>query len=84
MDPLDRMAAALELQAPTGRESARVLELARDVAHGTERRITPLATLLLGMSVQRRIDAGATREEAIDAAIADLRAALPSDGPADA
>ena len=77
MDPLEQLAAALDLEAPTRQETASVLDLARDVAHGTERRITPLATLLLGMSVQRRIAEGATRSDALDAAIADLRAALP-------
>ncbi|HTG47193.1 MAG TPA: DUF6457 domain-containing protein [Actinomycetota bacterium] len=77
MDPLEQLAAALDLEAPTRQEQGRVLDLARDVAHGLERRITPLAALLLGMSVERRIAAGATRSDALDAAITDLRAALP-------
>lgn len=81
MDPLEQLAAALDVEAPTRQETASVLDLARDVAHGTERKITPLATLLLGMSVQRRIDAGASRSDALDAAIADLRAVLPAGEP---
>ena len=32
----------------------RLLGVARDVAHGVERKITPLATFLLGEAVQRR------------------------------
>jgi Domain of unknown function (DUF6457) len=81
MDPLEQLAAALDVEAPTRQETASVLDLARDVAHGTERKITPLATLLLGMSVQRRIDAGASRSDALEAAIADVRAVLPAGEP---
>ena len=34
---------------------AELLDVARDVAHGVERKATPMATFLLGAAVQRRI-----------------------------
>jgi Domain of unknown function (DUF6457) len=65
VDPLDR------------RQTARLLDVARDVAHGVERKATPLATFLLGAAVQRRIGHGSTAGEAFDAAVTDLRSVLP-------
>ena len=79
---LDRLAQAFELDAPTNEEIAAVLDAARDVAHGVERRITPLSTFLLGMHVERRVAAGASREDALASSIAALRATLPT-GPAE-
>ena len=55
-----------------------LLVIARDVAHGVERRATPVATFLLGAAVQRRIGHGATATEAFGDALVDLRAALPA------
>ena len=40
--------------------------------------MTPLAAFLLGASMQRRIAEGSSRSEALAAAVADLRAHLPS------
>ena len=34
-----------------------MLDAARDVAHGVERKITPVSTFLLGMNVERRVSA---------------------------
>jgi hypothetical protein len=79
---LDRLAQAFELDAPTNEEVAAVLDAARDVAHGVERRITPVSTFLLGMHVERRLAAGASREDALASSIATLRATLPT-GPAE-
>jgi hypothetical protein len=62
----------------TEAETERLLQVARDVAHGVERKITPLAAFLLGMRVQQRMQAGQARAEVIDASIADLRATLPA------
>ncbi|HVD67859.1 MAG TPA: DUF6457 domain-containing protein, partial [Actinomycetota bacterium] len=61
MEWLDRLAQTFELDAPTNREIAAVLDAARDVAHGVERKITPVSTFLLGMNVERRVSAGASR-----------------------
>jgi hypothetical protein len=53
-----------------------LLVAARDVAHGVERKITPLATFLLGAAVQRQIGHGRTQEEAFDQVMASLRTIL--------
>lgn len=49
----DRVAKALGLAALTDEQVEAVLDLARDVAHGTERRYAPLTTYLAGMAVGR-------------------------------
>lgn len=54
-----------------------LLGVARDVAHGVERKITPLSTFLLGAAVGRRQAAGDGRAEALAAALAALRSTLP-------
>lgn len=43
----------------------RVLGIARDVAHGTERSNAPLATFLAGRYVERRTAQGISAEQAI-------------------
>ena len=79
MEWLDELAGALGVQAPTAGETAHVLEVSRDVAHRVERRVTPVSTFLLGLAVQRRLAEGADRETAMEAALADLRSALPAE-----
>ena len=54
-----------------------MLDVARDVAHGTERKATPIATFLLGAAVARRVAAGEDRHAALSAAANDLRGVLP-------
>lgn len=66
MDALDRFATALGVEPVTRPEVARLLTLARDVAHGTERRNAPLATFLVGLAVAGADD----RAGAIEAAAA--------------
>ena len=78
MSWLEQLAAALEVEPLGPEEETELLDAARQVAHGVERKITPLATFLLGMGMQSRIAAGASRDEAFAATVADLRAALPS------
>jgi hypothetical protein len=60
-----------------------ILVVARDVAHGVERRATPLATFLLGAAVQRRIGHGVTPPDALADALVDVQSVLPpsSEGP---
>jgi hypothetical protein len=79
MDPIDRLAQALAVDAPTPEETAAILQVARDVAHTIERRITPVSTYLLGLNVQRRVAAGASRGDALAGAVSELRAAIPAD-----
>jgi hypothetical protein len=76
---LDEAAAALEVEPLGRRESADVLNAGREVARAVERRLTPLASFLLGASVQRRIDAGTPRVDAFPQALAALRAVVPMD-----
>jgi Domain of unknown function (DUF6457) len=57
----------------------RVLGAARDVAHGVERKLTPIATYLLGRAVQRRVEAGEEPASAFAAALADLERAIDAD-----
>jgi hypothetical protein len=72
-----RLAGELGEEPPTGAETARLLGVARDVAHRVERRVTPLAAFLVGSAVGRATAGGATREEALARAIATLEAILP-------
>lgn len=46
-----RVAEALGLEPLTDDQVSIVLDLARDVAHGTERRFAPLTTFLAGVAV---------------------------------
>ena len=46
-----------------------LLGLARDVAHGTERKFAPLVSYLVGQYVVARIRDGATRRQALDEAV---------------
>ena len=80
MDPLERLAQALGVETPTAAETSAILSIARDVAHTMERRITPVSTYLLGISVQDRIAAGASRHDALTAAMSELRTAVPDRG----
>ena len=64
MDWPERYSAALELDL-TEEEVDAILDLARDVAHATERRFAPLSTYLTGRYVSRRQAEGATTDEAL-------------------
>ena len=77
MDWLQQVAGVLEVEAPSPQQTNQVLELARDVAHGVERRITPVSTLLVGMSVERRRAAGEPFADALTAVLSEVRAAIP-------
>ncbi len=57
-----------------------LLDLARDVAHGSERRFAPLSTFVAGRFVASRMAAGASASEALAVAVAVARSLLP---PAD-
>lgn len=50
----------------TPREQARVLRLARDVAHGSERKYAPLAAFIAGRYVELRIADGVDAATALD------------------
>jgi hypothetical protein len=63
-------------------EQGLLLDVARDVAHGTERKATPIATFLLGAAVARRVAAGEDRRAALSGAAVELRGILPEVPPA--
>jgi len=60
----------------TDEQAEELLGAARDVAHGVERKATPLATFLLGAAVQREIGHGRRHAEAFDQVMASLRTIL--------
>ena len=68
----------------TPEEESLLLEAARDVARGVERKITPLSTFLMGAAVERARADGLTRWEALAEIMRTLREMLPPDkSPAD-
>lgn len=74
---IDDLAAGLGEAPLDPRETATLLEVARDVAHRVERRVTPLSTFLLGTAVGRGLAAGEARAEALERSLAVLRSLLP-------
>jgi len=74
---IDDLAVTLAEEPLTGPETDTLLEVARDVAHRVERRVTPLSTFLLGAAVGRRMAGGAERDDALADVLAELRANLP-------
>ncbi|HEY3264480.1 MAG TPA: DUF6457 domain-containing protein [Actinomycetota bacterium] len=74
---IDGLASALGQDPASAAETSQVLTVARDVAHGVERKITPVSTYLLGIAVGRRMAAGSNRSDALTASIAELRSVLP-------
>jgi Domain of unknown function (DUF6457) len=75
---IEELATALGAEPLSDDEVDRLLDVAREVAHGVERKVTPLATFLLGMNVRRRMEGGDARATSVDAAIADLLATIPA------
>lgn len=63
-------------------EAARVLDLARVVAHGSERRYAPLAAYLAGKFVTERSAAGVPPADALEDALATAEALLAGWAPA--
>lgn len=60
-----RLAAELGVAPLSPRRQAEVLGLARDVAHGAERKAAPLASFIAGCYVQRAVDEGRDAGEAL-------------------
>ncbi len=59
---------------PAGR--ARILRIARDVAHATERQNAPLAAYLIGRFVQESIRSGISEAAALDQAASAVRSLI--------
>ena len=77
---IDRLATTLHEEPLSPQETAALLEIARDVAHRVERKVTPLSTFLLGLAVGRATAGGTARSDAMVAALEELRALLPTQG----
>ena len=80
-DWMDEAAGALREEGMQPEEVAIVLRLARDVAHGVERKMAPIAAFLVGSAVGRA-DAvrGGHRLEELRAAAATIRPLIPATG----
>ncbi len=76
-DWIDRLALELGEEPLTASETEELLQVARDVAHRVERRITPLSTFLLGAAVGRQLAGGQGRGAALARALGTLRPLLP-------
>ena len=81
---IDRLAEGMGVQTVSAAETERLLRASREVAHRVERKLTPLATFLLGLAVATRTAQGASREtafeDALDALLRRLPEAPPNDG----
>jgi Domain of unknown function (DUF6457) len=74
---IDELAAELGEDPLTRDEVVRLLNAARDVAHRVERKITPLASFLLGTAVGRAEGGGLSRDRALEGTFATLDRLLP-------
>ena len=75
---MDELADALDAERLSKDEVARLLGVARDVAHRVERKVTPLATFLLGQAVGRSEASGTERSVALDQVIETTSSLLPT------
>jgi hypothetical protein len=78
---LGRFAAQLDDPHPTQEEIGAMLRLAREVAHGVERKLAPLSTFVAGRHVARRMGEGATPETALREVMEAAAALIPEAGP---
>jgi hypothetical protein len=74
----DRLAAALGEDPLSPQELGMVLKLARDVAHGVERKLAPVASYLVGVHAGRLAAAGGARADGLRAADGTAREILPA------
>ena len=76
MDWVDRLAVELHLETLSAHENEHLLSVSREVAHRVERKATPLAMYVIGLSVGSQI-ANSKRDDAIEDAIHALLLRLP-------
>ena len=79
MDWVNGLAAELRLEPLSKHETDHLLSAAREVAHRVERKITPLAMYVVGVSVGRQA-AERPRDDALEDAIHALLLRLPPEG----
>jgi len=75
---IDELARALGEGPMEPKEMGAILKMARDVAHGVDRKMAPLSTFLVGVSEGRRVAEGSSRESALADAIEAARALIPA------
>jgi Domain of unknown function (DUF6457) len=78
---IDELAGTLGEQPLKPAETARLLDVARDVAHRVERKATPLAAFMVGCAVGRKLASGAARTETLTETLSRLEATLPPGAP---
>jgi hypothetical protein len=78
-DWMDRLAGDLGEQSMSPKEIGQVLKLAREVAHGVERKLAPLAAFIAGVHAGRLVAEGASREEALGESLRAAAALLPAE-----
>ena len=76
MDWVDGLASELRLDALSKHETDHLLSASREVAHRVERKATPLAMYVVGLSVGGQM-ADRTRDDAVEDAIHALLLRLP-------
>jgi hypothetical protein len=80
-DWMDEAAYALGEQSLLPEEVAVVLRLARDVAHGVERKMAPIAAFLVGAAAGRAVASGSGhRLKELRAAVETIRPLIPAAG----
>jgi hypothetical protein len=80
---IHRLAGDLGEPSLSSREIGQVLKLAREVAHGVERKLAPLAAYVAGVHVGRLAAQGASPGEALSEAVRAAEAILPVQRAAD-
>ena len=78
---IDELARVLGEEPLTPAETARLLDVARDVAHRVERKMTPLSAFMVGCAVGREIAKGADRTETLSGTLSRLEETLPPETP---
>jgi len=78
---VDRLADALGERRVDPKEAGAILKLAREVAHGVERRLAPLSAYVAGLYVGREVTEGTASSEALDEALRAARSLIPETGP---
>lgn len=74
---IDKLATALGEEPVEPKEMGALLKLARDVAHGVDRKLAPVSTFVVGMHVGRRAAEGMPRTQALTEALETARALIP-------
>ena len=74
---IERLAGTLGEEPVAPAELGLVLKLARDVAHGVERKWAPVSTFLAGVHAGRRAAGGDSRQDALREAIEAARRLIP-------